>query len=109
MQVHIEDRASPVEMVVSAAIWGTSVVAALPLLCVIANAAVHGDLPELPQNCQDRLSLIFTSYYSDESPANVNCSAEIRSALNDGGSNCPSEDILQSCFQVLFGSLPCLR
>ena len=92
-------------MAVSTAIRGNSVSALLLSLCVIANAAVHGELPELAQNCQDRMSLIFASYYSDGSSAGVNCSSVIRSALNDGGSACPSENVLQSCFQVVISSL----
>ena len=97
-------------MALSTATRCTAVSALLLLsLCVIANAAVHGELPELPQNCQDRMSLIFASYYSDESAASVNCSSVIRSALNDGGSNCPSENVLQSCFQVLINGLHVFR
>ena len=95
-------------MVVSTATRGTSIFAALSLLFINANAAVHGELPELPQNCHDRISLVFSSYYSDDRPASINCSSVIRSALNDGGSDCPNEQVLQSCFQVAICSLHCL-
>ena len=94
-----------IEMADSTAIRCTCVSALLLSLCVIANAAVHGELPELPQNCQDRMSLIFDSYYSEESLASVNCSSVIRTALNDGGSKCPSESVLQACFQVHISGL----
>ena len=92
-------------MAVSKATRCTCVFALLSALCVIANAAVHGEIAELHQNCQDRMSLIYTSYYSDERSASVNCSSMIRLALSDGGLNCPSENILQSCFQVIISSL----
>ena len=94
-------------MALSTAIWNISAV--LPLLCAIANAADHGESPELPQNCQDSISLILESCYSDERPAGVNCSSVIRSALNDGASDCPSEQVLQSCFQVVIRRVHCFR
>ena len=92
-------------MAVSTATRCTCVFALLSVLRGGANAAIHGEIPELQRNCQDRMSLIYTSYYSDESSASVNCSSIIRLALGNGGSNCPSENVLQSCFQVVIGSL----
>jgi hypothetical protein len=67
----------------------------------IAQGTVHGEEPFLPENCRDRMGLIFTTYYSVVPVGGVNCSSTIRTAIGDKqGSQCPDETILQNCFNV---------